>query len=217
MFLLDEISTIYPDLKYYIEFSNDGHELVGLVISFLVVARVSNALTAYFSQRDCLDAMYHQARELIQNMVIFSSRSTDHSAKEWRLETTYRTLLLLRTAMAVVDYPDTKMAAWNVPELSGFEANDIKNNTFMSPQVRRWAHQKRNTWEESMRVPVRMAFLLRKTIHSQSSRLNHPLDESVLMGNVSSFMYGYGGMRKHMTMVSSIQTIWKLPLVTLSS
>jgi hypothetical protein len=197
MLVLKETILRYPSLKYNIEFSNEGHELVSLVISFLAVARVSNALSAYFSMRDDLNIVYHEARELVQNMVVLSSSEVGQSAKEWRHEVAYRTLLLLRTVMAVVDYPDSKVAAWDIPELSGAESEDIRNNTFMSTPARRWAHQKKDVLEESMRVPVRVSFLLRKSVYSRKDTI--PVDS--LMENISAFMRGYNGMRKFLTMV----------------
>jgi hypothetical protein len=161
-----------------IEVSTQGHTFVSLVVAFLLVSRVNIALGRYNEARNALGAMYKESRELIQNACVFSSHATDLAAKEWRQEVAYRCLILLRTAMAVIDYPTTEVPAWDVPELSGFELDDIKKNVFISPELRRYAHRERTEWEETMRVPIRIAYLLRKSVHSQFSRVQAPIQIS---------------------------------------
>ena len=115
---------------------------------------------------------------------------TSLKAKEWRNETLYRLLLLLRTSMGVVDYPMTRVPVWELNELSGVEREDIlHNSTFNTKSLRRFSiakgpesaqqsrcrtfqQQQLSEFEESMRVPIRVAYLLSKSIRSQSSRLD---------------------------------------------
>ena len=135
--------------------------------------------------------------ELIQYASIFSSvDNNDIAAKEWRNEVAYRTLALLRCSVAVILYPTTKVPSWDVPELNGFEREDVKNNIFLNPATLRYAHKNRSEYEENLRVPIRLAYLLRKSIHSQERRLNKPLHvvrELKLLGAVDGFMNGYYG------------------------
>jgi predicted membrane chloride channel (bestrophin family) len=75
-------------------------------------------------------------------------------------------------------------------------------STLSSPEARRWAHGERSEWEETMRIPIHIAYLLRKSLHSQSKRLRTPISaaqENKLLGSVDSFMGGYYGMRKFLT------------------
>ena len=148
--------------------------------------------------------------ELINNLAIYSTGSTETSnsdtkSREWRNEVAYRALLLLRTSMAVIDYPTDKVPAWDVPELSGKELEDIKRNTYLNTDVRKLMHAKRSEYEESMRVPIRMSYLLKKSIHSQSrkdSKLKEPMSaaqEMKLIGSDDAYMQGYYGMRKFLT------------------
>jgi hypothetical protein len=157
--------------KYTIDMSSQGHSFISLVVAFLLVSRVNIAMNRYNEARRCLEDMYQQCREIVQHACLFSSESTNEPSREWRYELGYRCLILLRTSMAVIDYQVTKLPAWEVPELDGFEKEDIQNAT----EARRWAHTKRNTSEESMRVPIRVAYLLRKTIHSHDKRVQKPL------------------------------------------
>jgi hypothetical protein len=104
--------------------------------------------------------------------------------------------------MAVIDYPTTNVPAWDVPELRGAELEDIKASIFMTPEVCRWAHGDRSEWEETMRVPIRMAYLLRKTVHSQGTVLAEPMalaQENQMLGSINSYMGGYYGMRTFIT------------------
>lgn len=126
----------------------------------------------------------------------------DIAAKEWRNEVAYRTLALLRCSVAVILYPTSKTPAWEVPELNGFERDDIQRNTFLNPATLRYAHETRSEYEENLRVPIRLAYLLRKSIHSQEVRLGESLHvnrELKLLGTVDAFMTGFYGIRKFMT------------------
>jgi hypothetical protein len=135
--------------------------------------------------------------ELIQYATIFSVVNNDDiAAKEWRNEVAYRTLALLRCSVAVILYPTTKTPAWEIPELNGFEREDVQKNTFLNPATLRYAHEQRSEYEENLRVPIRLAYLLRKTIHSQEKRLGKPLHvvrELKVMGSLDGFMDGFYG------------------------
>jgi hypothetical protein len=104
--------------------------------------------------------------------------------------------------MAAIDYPTTRVPAWHVPELHGDELADIKASTFTNPSNRRWAHGERSEWEETMRAPIRMAYLLRKTMHTQRNVLAQPIgtvQEAEMLGSINAFMGGYYGVRKFIT------------------
>jgi len=200
-------------------------------VSFLLVSRVTIGLGRYTEARDGLEVMYREQRELVQNMVIFSDHCLDRAAKEWRQECAYRGTILLQVVMAVIDYPTTKVPAWEISELSGEEEQYstsgwqqkqqrmmstthnltdfsslnvvVRKSTFaLSAQARRWAHNLRSEWEETMRVPIHLAYLLRKSIHSHSKRLRTPMsasNESKLLSSVDSFMGGYYRLRNFLT------------------
>ena len=192
----------FPDAHKMVEVSSQRHSFVTLVVSFLLVSRVNTAMSRYNVARDHLGSMYRESRELIQNVCVFSRDSTDEKAKEWRMEIAYRCLMLLRTAMAVIDYPTTGVPAWEVPELKGYELEDIKRSVFIHPELEPYAHSVRSTWEETMRVPIRVAYLCRKTICSQSKRLRTPVQlsqENKLLSSIDGFMGGYYGIRKFLT------------------
>jgi len=128
-------------------------------------------------------------------MLIFSKRyeNNDTASKEWRSEVVYRALLLLRTAVAVIEYESEGIAAWEVPELSGVELEYCRP----ANSWRRHQQTPANRRTDSMRVPLRMAYLLRESIVSQEERLtNKPLtlvQEGKLLGSVDTFLDGFYG------------------------
>ena len=185
-----------------LKISDKGHTLLTLILSFLIVTRVNISVGRYNEARGNLEIMYGVARELIQNCCLFSDHMNDTAGKEWRSEVAYRCMLLLRTAMAVIDYPTTHSPAWDIPELTREEKEAIKSILFCqvpdSPRNSlRWAHRIRTEEEESMRVPTKMAYELRRAIRSQHTRFGpkklETNQELKLLGLTDSFMNGYYG------------------------
>jgi hypothetical protein len=180
-----------------------GHSLMTMFVAFLIVSRVNMSLNRYNVARGNLGVMYREAREIIQNMAVFTKEDQSQGAQEWRHELAYRVCLLLRLSMAVIDYPTTGIPSWKIPELQG-DAKDyiyktlttttINHHTSQTP--RRWAHADRGESEESMRVPIRMAYLLRTTIYSSRNRLETELGAwqlGKLFASVDGFLGGYYG------------------------
>jgi len=182
--------------------SNQFHSLGGMIVSFLLVSRVNTALSRYGACRGHINVMYRETREFIQTAFILSQRNDndENEAREWRNEIAYRALVLLRTSVAVVEYFSKEIPGWKCPELSGFELlyatpcdlwkrNSLNNN----PE---------DDYTNTLRVPFRMAYLLRQSVSEQEGRLKNPFhvtQENLLYGTVNSFMGGYYGMRKFIT------------------
>lgn len=205
MIVLQIIDQKNKYLQHYIEVSSQGHTFITLVVAFLLVSRVNTALTRYTSARDSLGIMYNQTREIIQNVCVLTGLDSTPAARAWRHDVAYQTLVLLRTVMVVLDFPEDRIAPWDIPELNGMELLDVKSSIFLEENNnRRWAHKERTVWEESMRVPIRLSYLLRKTIHSQNTRLQQAMStpqENKVLGDVSAFMIGYYSIRKFLTTV----------------
>jgi hypothetical protein len=181
--------------------TDKGHSLMTMFVAFLIVSRVSISLGRYNEARGNLGIMYREAREIIQNTAVFTKEDQSEAAKEWRHELAYRVCILLRLSMAVIDYPTTAIPSWKIPELQG-EAKEYILKTLTSTDhhtsqtPRRWAHADRGESEESMRVPIRMAYLLRTTIYSSRHRLETEFGAwqyGKLFGSVDGFLGGYYG------------------------
>jgi hypothetical protein len=135
--------------------------------------------------------------EIVQKAVVFSRKgnNTDRAAKEWRSELAYRVLLLLRTTVANIEYPSARVPAYEIPELSGMEWQYVQpDRNFLQRTEIPYSEE-----TDSIRVPNRMAQLVRETICSQLSRLAHPMnvqEEINMLASVDKFQEGYYGMRK---------------------
>lgn len=187
----------------YLAMSPESHTFIALVVSFLLVSRVQIALSRYWTARYSLSDMCRASREIVDNACLFTRENTDDSSKEWRHELAYRSLILLRTTMAVTDFPTTKMPAWSVPELNGNELEDVESAIFVETQLNRFSQTpdaEHSVWQETMRVPICLAYLLRKTVHSQEKRLLYPTSFAHKMHeNIDSFIKGYYEMRSFST------------------
>lgn len=133
-----------------------------------------------------------ETREIVQNMLVMTRKHKNATveSKEWRMEVSYRALMLLRTSVAVFEFPSSGVAAWQVPELGGTELECC------TPSASWRRHEQTTPTEESdsQRVPMLMAYLLRESISSQGERLSHPLSEiqeAALLKNVATYMSGY--------------------------
>lgn len=131
---------------------------------------------------------------MVQKIVVFSrkQKNTSIESKEWRMEVAYRILMMLRTSVAVVQYPSLGVNAWEVPELTGPELEYCTP----SPSWRRHAQLPHTNFTDNIRVPLLMAYLLRESIVSQEERLPHPMtssQENMLLSSIDSFLEGYYG------------------------
>jgi hypothetical protein len=133
-----------------------------------------------------------ETREMVQKVLVFSRKhkNTTRESKEWRMETAYRILMLLRTSVAVLQLSSLHVAPWEVPELSGRELE------LCQPTLswRRHSPSVHSRESDSVKVPMLMAYLLRESISSQEQRLPYPmtaLQEDRLLEGIGSFMQAY--------------------------
>lgn len=176
-----------------LDISDASHSFMNMLVAFLLVNRISMSVKRYNDCRSCLGKMINGTREMLQNMIVLTRKMQEPSDKEWRNESTYRALLLLRTAMAVIDYPSIEKPAWDLPELDPNEVDEIRQDAQSEfrhePQ---WG--KRSEYDESMRVPPIMAFKLRWCLDTSEDRLSQKMKDLrslSLYASVDSFMDGY--------------------------
>jgi hypothetical protein len=205
--------------SWKLKISSQGHSFITLVVSFLLVSRVNTCLTRYNEARGYIGLMYQHVREVVQDSCVFSRSSsanptttetTTTTPQQWRHDVAYQAIVLLRTAMVVIDYPADKLLPWNIPELNGAERGMILNDGFLNPANLRYSHtaatpppaHRHDDWEEAMRVPIRLSYALRKTIQTQSTILTPAIavvQENRLHASVDAIMNGYYGLLKFLT------------------
>lgn len=203
--------------------SGQAHGYAAMLVSFLLVQRVTQCLYRYNDCRSYINTMYQETRkfafcnnlanrfvlfmlhcacffptlspgELIQDVVVYSSRNDDQASRDWRMEVAYRTLLLLRAVVAVVEYNVKQQPAWKLTELRGDEKDYVTPND-------NWARHSLNSepkdeFMNTMKVPFRLEHMLRSSIYGQEERLTKPIHiiyESKLLGCVDKFMDGFYG------------------------
>jgi predicted membrane chloride channel (bestrophin family) len=193
-----------------LDISEQGHTFMSLVVSFLLVSRVSMAVGRYYEARDFLETMNKSFLQLVFTVCIYSNRDGSLSAKEWRNEVAYAALILVRTAMAVLDFPSSGVKVMNIPEVNGAILQDLESS--LPPT--RWLHEARTEYEENFRIPIRLSYLLRESIRSQEGRVE-PAIPAVAEGDLYAFvnggMDGYFGLHKFVT------TPVPFPLLQMSS
>jgi len=203
------IEWLHRSGRYDLAISSTGHSFMNLTLAFLIVNRVTISMSRYSEARDYLGTMYRECRELTQNLVCLTGSNTDQRAKEWRSEVTYRLMMLLRISMGVVDYLEHYVNVWELEDISDAEREEIMRFVYYETTADRrdqnavrWAHARRTEFEENLRVPIRMAYLLRREIRRHTTELGQPLiapQELKLFESVDSFMDGYYGIQKFMT------------------
>jgi len=168
---------------------------------------------------------------MIQSTMAFSRKHTKNQtleSKEWRIETAYRMLLLLRTSIAVLQFRTLGVAAWEVPELSGQELEFCRPTSSWRRHTTQSGSTSRDV--DGLRVPMLMGYLVRESVSSHEQRLPHPLtplQEDRLLQRVQSFVAAFEGyvLRIRLTkytqpsyrlLWSSILHIWVCSIAVLS-
>ena len=70
------------------------------------------------------------------------------------------------------------------------------NDNELPPALKKFIQEENAIFLDSLRVPTRMAYLLRESICSQEERLQHPMHiqlENKLLSSVDSIVQGYYG------------------------
>mmetsp|Transcript_21662 Transcript_21662/g.33126 ORF Transcript_21662/g.33126 Transcript_21662/m.33126 type:complete len:369 (+) Transcript_21662:127-1233(+) len=195
-------------------FSDKGHSMMTLFVSFLIVSRVSISLGRYNESRGHLGKMYREARELVQNMVVFTKADQSDKAKQYRNDVAYDISIMLRMAMAVIDFPETGQPCWEIPELDGKPKEFIMTNLKIAEDCRHGTKSGEYIAESNMRVPIQMSYYIREQIFA----INQHLETTEIgawqfgrmFGSIDSFMGGYYGIRKFIT------TPFPFPLVQMA-
>eukprot|EP00547_Thalassionema_nitzschioides_P001606 CAMPEP_0194210332 /NCGR_PEP_ID=MMETSP0156-20130528/8162_1 /TAXON_ID=33649 /ORGANISM="Thalassionema nitzschioides, Strain L26-B" /LENGTH=340 /DNA_ID=CAMNT_0038937661 /DNA_START=51 /DNA_END=1070 /DNA_ORIENTATION=- len=197
---------IQNNLDVDISISDQNLSFLNLAIAFLVVSRVNMAVARYNKALADLQVMFRESIEIMQKAVAFTFTNTDESAKEWRNELAYQTCMILRVAMAVIDYPEQQQNVWDLEELEESQRKEMKEylyqETGTETNALRWASGIRSESLENMRVPIRLGYKLRKYVYSQKLCNSEPMDqikEMKIIGSVDAFMGGFYGIITFLT------------------
>eukprot|EP00548_Thalassiothrix_antarctica_P000828 CAMPEP_0194147076 /NCGR_PEP_ID=MMETSP0152-20130528/22509_1 /TAXON_ID=1049557 /ORGANISM="Thalassiothrix antarctica, Strain L6-D1" /LENGTH=375 /DNA_ID=CAMNT_0038847765 /DNA_START=70 /DNA_END=1197 /DNA_ORIENTATION=- len=184
-------------------YTGKGHSLLTMIVSFLLVSRIGVSYGRYCQVRNSLEKVITSSQQLIHLMSVFTSDNITQNGKEFRHDMAFLTMTQVRCIMCVMDYQNDKVASWDLPEIDPQIAVKLREQLFLNDKTKAFAH---HSWiskcEENMRVPIRLALLLRKQIMSQSKKLEQPLigaEENRMLGTVDAIMNAYYEVRGFLT------------------
>lgn len=198
-------------------FSPMGHKFMGIIASFLLVSRNKIVLNRFWEARAHLGACFTSCEELVAFSALLTNGDSGAGARAWRRDVVYRTVLLLRVTMASLEYKDSRIAPWRLPEIpteeqseldylfSSFSTSDhdLGANPIKSHEVNKWAHNERqgSLNYQALRPPLVFAYKLREQILSprDGSMLVNSMkmpEELKLLSLVTDFMTAYHSLIK---------------------
>eukprot|EP00542_Grammatophora_oceanica_P002347 CAMPEP_0194065714 /NCGR_PEP_ID=MMETSP0009_2-20130614/85623_1 /TAXON_ID=210454 /ORGANISM="Grammatophora oceanica, Strain CCMP 410" /LENGTH=460 /DNA_ID=CAMNT_0038718593 /DNA_START=473 /DNA_END=1855 /DNA_ORIENTATION=- len=214
-----------------------GHNFMAIMVSFLVVSRAQITYARFMEAREHLSTAFRSCREIVQFTCCLTMEHQESRAKQWRQEVAYRTILMLRIAVAAIEYRSSRVHTWEVlPEQQ--DSLDLVCDDHAEPlaagsfRLSRWSHGDRSMVDENFRAPIILAYNVRETIMRQrngnylKARM-HVNEELRILNYVGDFMQSFHGLQKLITtpfpfpLVQMCRTflffwIFSLPLVLLN-
>jgi predicted membrane chloride channel (bestrophin family) len=194
-----------------------GHTFMSILVSFLLVTRVTITHQRFMEARGHLEHLFGSARECVQLTCLLTSVGNSHAAAvEWRQEVAYRTIVCLRVVMAALEFRSTGVNTWDVLP----EADRGVTPLFLSPSMREdgppgdpsdmaavlqsLAHGPRTALDENFRAPVVWIYHLRECLLRPrqpdstilSGRDWHVNEALKLMATTSEFVTHFHGLKK---------------------
>jgi predicted membrane chloride channel (bestrophin family) len=196
-----------------------GHELMSILVSFLVINKLSFALSLYYELLGYLSKMNQSCVELTQLACSFTSGYHHEEHKAWRFNVALQVLTLLKTTVFVM-YQGGSEKVYEFPELADNPLllnlpweNDIGHPTTVRNRGRGAFHRVEQIPKElytfschlqsdkNLRTPIRVAQRLREAITSHRQLKEDPIDgirEQQLLNCAKEFMDNYHGVRKYL-------------------
>lgn len=154
-----------------------------------------------------LGEIFTACRQLVQLANTFTLHDHSTGAQHWRKNLAYETIVMLRTAISVVDYQSN-----DAPTFGDQKDHATKSQQF---DMTEWFHSERTMVDENFRAPSILADKLRATVmkHKTKDVLNDPLvsaEQMALIGKIGDFVKAFGEVKKLMT------TPFPFPLVQMT-
>uniref|UniRef100_A0A7S3LA19 Bestrophin homolog n=1 Tax=Amphora coffeiformis TaxID=265554 RepID=A0A7S3LA19_9STRA len=197
--------------------STVGHSFMGILVSFLVVSRSRISYQRFMEIRKHLGEAHLACREVGHFSCMYTLECDTEGAKEWRREVAYRTIILLRVTMDVLNWSSTKKDQWET-------TTDVSHDKLSA-----YRHGTRTLIDENFRAPLVLIYNLREIIMQHPLYLEYkmPVNEyRDLIHYVSAFNKAYHGFRDlvftpypfplaQMTRIFLFFWVYSLPLVLL--
>jgi predicted membrane chloride channel (bestrophin family) len=207
--------------------SNTGHGFMSILVSFLVVTRATITYNRFMEARQGVADLFRTSREVVQYACLLSLTNKGDSAKKWRQDVAYRTIICIRMAAAAVEFRAYGVSAWETLEDDNDDATDqlllsASAGIPSSPQERKnfmaeMAHGPRTIADENFRAPVVWAYNLREKLLDPRGnaailpkRPLHVNEDLKLLALVGEFVAAYDELKKLIT------TPFPFPLVQMT-
>ena len=177
-----------------------GHQYTAALVAFLMVTRVFLSYQRFDEAWSHFETLCQTTRELVQNIITITSYNTHQSSKKWRSQVAYRSLLFLRTTVAVLEYPETGLLSKDVPELDGLELDHTRQQTLMHPDNAPYVNPLRikegflSQHEENLRAPIHVGHLLQKSIVQQA--LLQEDEELIILHSIDVLLSAYYALKE---------------------
>jgi hypothetical protein len=197
-----------------------GHEFMAVLVSFLVISKLTLTMNVYFEFQGSLMQMNQAIRDLVQLACAFTEHHNTADSDllpTWRFDVAYHALLLQMTTVTML-HKTNGLNAWETPgmieseqfrlklilEDGSYTHEENEHGSFSKGHSREWVHGHHSDSDLNLRVPVQMAHRLRSTITSHRKipeAVLHldTIQEQQLLASVSDFMKGYHAIRKYLT------------------
>jgi len=111
----------------YFKFSNDANSYIASLLSFLVVSRIRMIYDRRSYVRERLEILCKSCEELIQNSVLLTAQNDSISARKWRADLAYMTILLLKNSFCAFRRHSEIMQATSGEISAESKEEDISN------------------------------------------------------------------------------------------
>uniref|UniRef100_A0A7S4T542 Bestrophin homolog n=1 Tax=Ditylum brightwellii TaxID=49249 RepID=A0A7S4T542_9STRA len=167
-----------------ITIKGEGHNFMGILVSFLVVTRVKTTYAKFMQARGYLEDTYRLSRQLVQDMCTLTKQNMSDEAKKWRRDVALQTLVLLRITMAATEFSNSQKSA----------LDSAVGRTSLSKSIIRWSGKKGDDSTTNFRAPLLLAYALRTEILKKKNesfiKAINPVEELFILRNVDAFISG---------------------------
>mmetsp|Transcript_18895 Transcript_18895/g.44160 ORF Transcript_18895/g.44160 Transcript_18895/m.44160 type:complete len:548 (+) Transcript_18895:232-1875(+) len=132
--------------------SPSGHKYMATLMSFLLVTRLKITFDNYMSNAKNLSTLNKAVRDLVANACLLTANDKHKRAKMWRQDVTYSTLVMLRVAIAVLEYRTKGENPWLLDEMNQENGEEVHRYSFkkdISPTAAAQGHRKGSSLRDS--------------------------------------------------------------------
>ena len=187
-------------------FSDQGHTFMSVMVSFLVVTRITIAYNRFIEARNFLDKAMISCREFIQHSICFTRYDLSTGAQDWRAELARRSIVLLRTLVCILEYPSKQEDVLHSAAKAGVNhANkdnsdhSVTNSTKLQFSLDEIHALLISVGGSNERTPMVLTIFLRTVIATHRDYLEEPIappKELRLHQIVSEFVTAHHGLQK---------------------